>query len=215
MAGSADETGALLAAESPEERKRVLADLFVGHRDKLHTMVRLRLDPRLKARIGASDVLQEAYLEAQDRVEEYLKTLPMPFYLWLRKITAQKLVQFCRHHLGMQKRAAGREVPIDVAGGLHPTSEAMALALVAGGPSPSENAVRAELKDRLEALLDRMDPTDREIIALRHFEQLTVPETAQVLEIGEEAAKKRYLRAMKKLKDILADLPGLAGEIGA
>ncbi len=203
-----DETSLLLSCDTTGEKQRVFADIFTRHREKLRSMVRLRLDRRVQARVDPSDVLQEAYVEASRRLDEYLQSPPMPLLLWLRHVTGQKLQELHRHHLVMQKRSAEREVPIRYAAVPHTTTEALAVELLARGPSPSAAAVRAELRVRLEEVLDRMDATDREIVALRHFEQLSSAEAAEVLGIKEEAARKRYLRAMKKLRDILAGMPG-------
>lgn len=209
MLDRTDEMGLLMQAENPKSRQRILGDLFMGHRDRLHTMVRLRLDPQLRVRVDTSDVLQDAYLEAQKRLDQYLaeSPSPMPFYLWLRRLTAQKLIDVQRFHLA-DKRAFKREVGLNSGDLPHATSEAMALAIIARGPSPSEAAAQGELKSHLEAALDRMDPEDREVIALRHFEDLSGPETAQLLRIGVEAARKRYLRALEKFREVLAGLPG-------
>jgi RNA polymerase sigma-70 factor (ECF subfamily) len=174
-------------------------------------MVGLRLDPRLRGRLDTSDVLQETHIEAQERLEEYVGAPQIPFYFWLRRIAGQKLLDAERFHLRAKKRAVQREVPMDARPVSHTTSEALAGALVERGASPSELAARSELRARLEAVLDLMEPIDREIIALRHFEQLTVPESAQVLDIGEEAAQKRYLRAIAKLRTVLSAMPGQGG----
>jgi RNA polymerase sigma-70 factor, ECF subfamily len=209
MTDRADATSLIVRARGAEERKTLLADLFTGHRARLRAMVELRLDPRLRARFDPSDVLQETYLEAQRRLEDYAGDPRLPFYLWLRKIAAQKIVEAGRFHLGAQKRAALREVSIEDVPVPHATSEALALVLVERGPSSSELAARSELQERLRSVLDRMEPIDRDILALRHFEGLTVPESAQALGIGEEAAQKRYLRALAKLRDILEATPGM------
>src|SRR5262245_27389829 len=132
----------------------------------------------------------------------------MPFYLWLRFLTGQKLVTLHRHHLGVHMRDASREVPLDPAHDLAPSSAALAAHLLGREPRPSEAAVQAELRQRLEQALERMDPADREILALRHFEQLTNAEAAVVLNLQESAASKRYIRAIRRLKEVLADLPG-------
>ncbi len=212
MAAASDEECRRLAGESPEERKRTLAELFTGHRDRLEAMVRLRIDPRVRARLSTSDVLQESYLEAQKRLEEYVREEPIPFYLWLRRGTALKLIELQRHHLGAQKRAAGKETPIERLACPGATSEAMAISLLERGPSPSEALAESERQAALAAGLERMDPLDREVIALRHFERLTAPETAELLGIKEEAAQKRYFRALKKMRAIFESMPGLRSE---
>jgi RNA polymerase sigma-70 factor (ECF subfamily) len=183
-----------------------LGELFQQHRERLHRMVRLRLDRRLRTRIDASDVIQDAYLEAAQRFEEYQKNPEVPPFIWLRFLTGQKLTQLHRRHLGAQGRSVGREVQLY--GGAMPgaTSAALAAQLVGQHTSPSEAAVRAELKLRVQEALNDMDEIDREVLALRHFEQLTNAETAQVLDISEEAGYKRYVRALKRLKDILGNI---------
>src|SRR5262249_55545315 len=143
-----------------------------------------------------------------NRLAEYLRNPTMPFFLWLRLLTGQKLVTLHRHHLGAQVRDAGREVSL-YRGRLPETSSAALAAQLLGHETrPSEAAIRAELKIRLQEALNRMDAIDREVLALRHFEHLNRAETAQVLGIQEAAVSKRYVRALKRLKDILSHLPG-------
>jgi RNA polymerase sigma-70 factor (ECF subfamily) len=176
-------------------------------------MVALRLDHRLQGRFDASDVIQEAYLEASRRLADYLKQPNMPFFLWLRFITGQKLLELHRYHLGAQARDAGREVSLYRGSLPETTSAALAAQLLGHLTRPSEAAIRAETKVRLQEALNRMEPLEREVLALRHFEHLSNAETAQVLGIQESAASKRYLRALKRLKDILTSTPGGIGEI--
>jgi RNA polymerase sigma-70 factor (ECF subfamily) len=183
------------------------------HRERLRRMVALRMDRRLQGRVDPSDVIQEAYLEAARRLPEYVREpAPMPLYLWLRYLTAQTLQALHRRHLGAQARDAGREISID--GGRVPqaTSAALAAQLLGRDTRASEAAIRAERKLRLEEALNRMDLIDREVLALRHFEQLSNAECARVLELSESAATKRYIRALKRLKDTLTSLPGGAAE---
>jgi RNA polymerase sigma-70 factor (ECF subfamily) len=162
----------------------------------------------LQGRLDASDVIQEAYFEATARLPEYMSQQAMPFYLWLRFLTSQKLVELHRHHLGARMRDAGREIAL-FRGSLPQTSSAaLAAQLLGHDTRPSEAAIRAERKIRLQEALNSMDPLDREVLALRHFEQLSNAETAQVLGLQESAASKRYIRALKKLKEILTSLPG-------
>jgi RNA polymerase sigma-70 factor, ECF subfamily len=187
--------------------------LLTRHGDRLRRMVALRLDRRLQGRIDPSDVLQEAYLEASARLPEYLRRPTMPFFLWLRFLTGQKLLELHRRHLGAQMRDAGREVSLYRGTLPETTSAALAAQLLGHATRPSEAAIRAEVKLRLQEALNRMDPLDREVLALRHFEQLSTAETARVLGLSEAAAGKRYVRALKRLKDILTDFPGGLGEL--
>ena len=189
-----------------------LGELFAQHRDRLRRMVRLRMDRRLQGRVDASDVMQEAYLEASARYADYLREPSMPFYLWLRFITGQKLLVLHRRHLGAQARDVGREVSLYHGALPEATSAALAAQLVGRRTSPSQAAVRAEMRIRVQEAINMMDPIDREVLALRHFEQLTNAETAQSLEIEESAASKRYVRALKRLKEILTSMPGGMGE---
>jgi len=194
-----------LAAEGDQES---LGALFERHGARLRRMVGLRLDARLHARISASDVIQETYLDASARLADYLRAPAMPFYLWLRFLAGQKLVTLHRKHLGAQMRAAGREVSLYRGQLPEASSAALAAQLLGHDTRPSEAAIRAELKIRLQEALNSMDPLDREVLALRHFEQLSWAETAQTMEISEGAASKRYVRALKRFKAILSGMPG-------
>jgi RNA polymerase sigma-70 factor, ECF subfamily len=213
MADNSSGTNDLLrrAAQGDREGWGLLLD---RHRERLRRMVALRLDRRLQGRIDPSDVLQEACLEAATRLDEFLGQAEMPFYLWLRFLIGQKLLQLHRHHLGAQARDASREVSLYRGSIPETSSAALAAQLLGRGPRPSEVAVRAEMKIRLQEALNRMDPLDREVLALRHFEHLNNAETARLLDIQESAASKRYIRALRRLKDILSRLPGGLKEIG-
>ena len=207
MAENSSETRLLLRRAGAGDRQ-ALGELLARHPDRLRHMVRLRLDRRLQGRIDPSDVIQEAYLEASARLAEYLRQPTMPFFLWLRFLAGQKLVTLHRHHLGRQMRDAGREVSL-YRGRLPETSSAALAAQLLGHEArPSEAAIRAELKVLLQEALNSMDPLDREILALRHFEQLSLAETAQVLNLTESGACRRHLRALKRLKETLSSLPG-------
>jgi RNA polymerase sigma-70 factor (ECF subfamily) len=186
-----------------------LGELFDRHREKLRRMVAFRMDARLAGRVSASDVLQEAYIDALKRVEHYFSKPDQPFFGWLRLVVGQRLADVHREHLA-GKRDAGREVGIH-AGPAGADSACMAACLLARGSSPSAAANRNERFTRLEAALARMDPLDREVLALRHFEELSNGETAELLGILPPAASKRYVRALARLKQILEEVPGFEG----
>jgi RNA polymerase sigma-70 factor (ECF subfamily) len=175
-------------------------------------MLALRLDHRLQGRIDPSDVIQETYLEATERKDEYFRQQGMPFYLWLRFLAGQRLMILHRRHLGAQARDAGREVSLVRGAMPEASSAALAAHLLGRECRPSQVAIRAEIKLRLQEALNEKEPLDREVLALRHFEQLSNGEVARVLEIHEAAASKRYIRALKKLRAILASRPGGLGE---
>jgi RNA polymerase sigma-70 factor (ECF subfamily) len=186
-----------------------VGELFAGHRPRLRRLVQLRLDRRLQGRLDPSDVLQEAYLEFARSLAEYLRNPQVPLFLWLRLITGRKLQALHRHHLGTQARDAAREVSLHHGALPEASSVSLAAQLLGRFSSPSQKAVRAELQVHTQDALNSMDPVDREILALRHFEQLTNSETAQVLGLSEAAASNRFVRALKRLKAILTSVPGL------
>jgi RNA polymerase sigma-70 factor, ECF subfamily len=207
MAENSSDTNRMLQCVADGDRESWGA-LLTRHEAKLQRMVAFRLDQRLQGRIDPRDVIQEAFLEASKRRSEYLRQPALPFFLWLRGVVGNKLRELHRHHLATQMRDAGREVSLYRGTMPEASSAALADQLLGHATRPIEAAIRAEMKIRLQEALNVMDPIDREIVALRHFEQLTPAETAQVLGIKEKAAGMRYLRALKRLKDILTSLPG-------
>ncbi|MCA9259128.1 MAG: sigma-70 family RNA polymerase sigma factor [Planctomycetales bacterium] len=183
-------------------------EALVGiHRGRLRRMVELRLDRRLQGRLDASDVVQESLVDAARRLRQYAERPTMPFFLWLRFLTGQRLAEQHRRHLGAKARNAAREVSLE--GGYVPsaTTARMALQLVCDQTTPSEAIERGERQQQLQQALDALDPIDREVLAMRHFEQLTNGEVAAALGIDKSAASKRYLRALGRLKDIVATFP--------
>lgn len=174
-----------------------LAVCFARYRDRLRAMIAYRLGAGVRGRFDPSDVLQEAYLDAAARLPEYASGPPVPPFLWLRFLTAQRLDRLFRTHLGAQKRATEREVPlVSAVGGLS-----------CDHTPPFAGAVRSELQTLVVEALERLPADDRSILVLRHFEQLTTAEAAAELGISEAAAGKRYLRALLKLKDELGGSP--------
>jgi RNA polymerase sigma-70 factor, ECF subfamily len=184
------------------------AELFARHRERLRRMVRLRLDRRLYGRIDPSDVLQEAYIDFARRFPEYAAHPALPFYLWLRNLTGQRLIDLHRQHLGAQMRDAGQEVSLYRGALPQASSVSLANQMLGRLTSPTQAAVRAEIQIRLQEALNTMDPLDREVLVLRHFEELSNSETADVLGIQKSAASKRYMRALTRFKDILTAIPG-------
>jgi RNA polymerase sigma-70 factor (ECF subfamily) len=202
-------------SESAELERRIergdlsaVMEVFALHRDRLKRMVKLRLDRRLQGRIDPSDVLQEASIDVVQRAREYLASPSMPLFLWLRWITGQKLLVLHRRHLGSKARDVGLEVSLHHGALPQATSVSLAAMLLGRLTSPTRAAQRAELQLRLQDALNAMDPIDREILTLRHFEELNNNETAQVLGISKAAASNRYVRALKRLKDALAGMQG-------
>jgi RNA polymerase sigma-70 factor (ECF subfamily) len=188
--------------------REALNALLARHRDRLHRMVEIRLDTRLQARLDASDVIQEAYVEVAGRLEEYLSNPRLPFFLWLRLVVGERLMKLHRQHLGAQMRDVGREVSLYRGALPAASSAALAAHLLGRHTSPTQAALRAERILRVQEALNTLDPVDREILSLRHFEELTAAEAARTLGIEESAAAKRYFRALKRLKEVLASMPG-------
>jgi RNA polymerase sigma-70 factor (ECF subfamily) len=210
MTEAADVAELLTQAVAGDET--ALTQLFSRYRKRLKHMVRLRLNRRLQGRIDDSDILQEAYLEAAKRLPEYLAKKPLPFFLWLRHLTGEKLVDAHRRHLGAKMRDAAQEVSLHLGPMPAASSASLAAQLLGHLTSPSQAAIKAETRLRVQDVLNSMDPLDREILTLRHFEQLSNPEAAEALGLKESTASSRYLRALKRLKEELRHLPGLFGD---
>lgn len=186
-----------------------LADLFGRHRDRLRRMVSLRIDRRLQGRVSPSDVLQDAFLDLSRQLPEYAAREDggMPVFLWMRLVTGQRLLRVHRQHVGAAMRDAGREASIH-GGAPEAGSEALSDCLVGRLTTASQAAIREEQRRRLQGVLEGMDSVDREVIALRHFEELTNGETAAVLGLSKAAASNRYVRALARLQATIEATPG-------
>jgi RNA polymerase sigma-70 factor (ECF subfamily) len=207
MAHGAPETEALLVRAAAGDGA-AWGHLLTAHQERLVRMVAFRMDPRLRGRVDAADVVQEAFAEASAHRADYFRAQTVALFLWLRGVVCNKLLEVHRHHLGTRMRDAKRELPLDARPRPDETSAALCAHLTGGLTRPSVAAARAEVRTRLAEALAGMDATDREVLALRHFEQLSNAEAAQVLGIQERAAAKRYLRALQRLKEILSEMPG-------
>ncbi len=200
---SGPDTEALLAADG-EERRAILNRMFEEQKPRLLRMIAVRMHPKVRARVGASDIVQETYVEAFKHVEDYARDPRMPFFLWVRRIAGQRLMKAHRFHLDAQRRDARQEqraercIP-------NASTVAMAEFLQDERPSPPSMAERDEARSRLVRLLDEMNETDREVIAMRHFEGLSNEEVAAELDLSKHAASKRYIRALKKLKSLVVE----------
>lgn len=191
--------------------EHAFVELFSIHRERLKRMLEFRMDRRLRGREDASDILQEVYIDAHQRMRHYLKSPELSFYVWLRQLTTQRLIDVHRRHLKAEMRDVKQEVAIN-RNLLAATSGSMALQLASYLASPSQIAMHAELVVQIERSLDSMDEIDREVIALRHFEELRNSEVAEVLGLKDSAASNRYMRALSRLRETLAGIPGLLDE---
>lgn len=179
-------------------------DFLARNRDRLVRMIAVRMDRRLRGRLDASDVIQDAYAEANARLDEYLHNPTMPPQLWLRFLVGQRLLLAARQHLGTAARDADRERPWPES-----TADGLAAHLIDRTTGPDEKAAKQELYAHLRDALAGMDAIDREVLTLRHFEQLSNTEAAAVLGIEPAAASKRYVRALARLHDIVSSRPEL------
>jgi RNA polymerase sigma-70 factor (ECF subfamily) len=187
---------------------QALAEALARHAGRLRTIVELRIDPRLLRRVDAGDVLQESFLEAKKRLPRYLQGPEVPLFVWLRGVVLDTLIDFHRRHLGAQMRDIDRE--ISILGTRSPEASSIALAGFLAGSltSPSQAAIREETARQIEDALAEMDPIDREVLVLRHFEQLTNDEVAAVVGVKKAAATRRYMRALSRFRNVLLAIPG-------
>lgn len=206
-----DEESGEIIERLREGGQQALAEMFVVFRPRLLRMVQIRMDRRVAGRADAADVVQDAYMDASRRLPDYLDNPSMPLLLWLRFLTAQRLLATHRTHLGTKKRDARMEQPaVRIRHRPAINSESLSMQLLGHLTSPSNAAIRAENKTRIRTVIDRLEPIDREILSLRHFEELTNSEAAFELEISQAAASRRYVRALERLKsavDSWADFP--------
>ena len=199
-----------LLRQAAQNDQTAINELLQKYRGRLKAMLRLRMNPQLRSRVDESDVLQEALLDAARKLPEYAAAPRAPFYLWLRNLAGLKLLEEHRHHLGRDMRDASRDVSIH--GGLPEASSVMLVGHLLGGlTTPSQAAIRAETREMVQQGLEAMDALDREVLVLRHFEQLSTAETAQVLGISKSGAGNRYLRGLKRLAEILNHSPASPG----
>lgn len=197
-----------LLISATEGDESALAQLFDAHRPRLERMVKLRLDRRLVRRVDPTDVVQETYFAVQRKFGTYAETSELPFFVWIRLETGQKLIEIHRFHLGTQMRDAGQEISIH-RGGM-PSVESVTLAerLLGRLSTASQAAIKAELKLKVQEALNHMESIDREMLVLRHFEELSNSEAALSLGISVTAACNRYVRALTRLKEVFHRMPG-------
>ena len=198
-----------LIAQARAGNQHALAQLFEQHQGRLARMVDLRMDRRVQARVAVSDVLQEAYVDLAQQLPNYAKDPKLPFFLWLRRITGQRLAKIHRQHLGQAKRNVSKEVPLDQRAVPGANSGIVARELVGRFTSAAGHAIREETRAKVQEVLEHMPANDREMIALRNVERLSNEEIASLLGLSGKAASMRYTRALLRLKDVLTEIPGM------
>jgi RNA polymerase sigma-70 factor (ECF subfamily) len=201
---------------TPESTDRLLDDIRAGggvdkllgeFREPLRRMVGQRLDPALARRVDASDIVQDVLLEANQRLQEYLKKPDMPFHLWVRHLAKDRIIDAHRRHRLAQRRSIDKEQPIARPAWADESNASFVAQFVDAEATPASEAIRQELARKLSNAIDELDDDDREIVLMRHQELLSNQETAQALGVTEAAASMRYLRAVRRLKSVLTSEP--------
>lgn len=194
-----------LIARARNGDEPALAELFRQHEGRLLRMVELRLDKALRRRMDPADVVQDAWVEVVRRLDEWCRQDKLPLHVWLRLITSQSLAGAQRRHLAAHMRNAQRDAP-QRARPPNVSSATVADAFIDSATSPSQVAVREELRARVRAAIEDLEDIDREIVAMRHFEGLSNEETAAELDIEPSAASMRFMRALMRLRPALKEL---------
>lgn len=183
----------------------IVDQLLEGHRESLRRLVGMRLDPKIRRRVDVSDIVQDAIIEANRRFHDYLQNPVIPFHLWLRQIAKDRIIDAYRRHHAAEKRSVDREQPLAAGATFDRSTIDIAAQLCSPELTPAATAAMRELAQKFEAAIDELDEQDREMILMRHFEQLSNQEVAQSLELTQPAASMRYLRAMRRLRELLGE----------
>ena len=201
--GDIDET--VLCERAVAGDEVALSELLHRHRSKLRRLIRLRMSPQLRVREDESDIVQQSLADAAASIRRFQPDPDRPFYLWLRHIAITKLNEAVRRHVTTQKREVGREISLH-SRQPEASTDSIADILIEQASTGSQNAIRAEQRHMVHMGLDAMDPVDREVLVLRHFESLNTLQTAEVLGLSKSGAGKRYLKALERLREILVEV---------
>jgi RNA polymerase sigma-70 factor (ECF subfamily) len=197
-----DQTQELLAGARGGDSEAV-NKLLDKHREALRRMIDMRLDRRIRQRVDASDVVQDVLIDAHRRIGDYLSNPAMPFHLWLRQMAQDRLIDAHRRHRDAARRSLDREQPLVIAGTDDRSTIELAAQIWDRELTPAAAATVRELQERFAAAVDQLDEQDREVVLMRHFEQLSNSEAAEALGLSPPAASMRYLRAMRRLRELL------------
>lgn len=201
-----------LLAEAGDGKVEAVNQLMERHRNALRKLVQLRLDRKIARRVDASDIVQDVLLEANERLPQYLANPCMPFHLWLRHLAQDRMIDMHRRHRGAQRRSMDRERSLTAPQFADQSSFDLASQLAASELTPAAASIRRELEQRFLVAMDQLEEEDRDILLMRHFEQLGNSEVAEALGLSAAAAGMRHLRALRKLRAILGERPSLTGE---
>lgn len=201
---SDDQTETLLAAAREGDADAVNR-LLEKHRVPVRRLVELRLDRKVQQRVDVSDVVQDVMIEASGRLDKYLSDPKMAFHLWLRQIAWDRIIDTYRRHRVSAKRNMDREQPMAVQAGPDHSTMELAVQLCDPGLTPAAAATQREIALKVEEAIGKMNDQDREIILMRHYEHLSNMEIAEVLSVKPPAVSMRYLRAVRRLREMLQD----------
>jgi RNA polymerase sigma-70 factor (ECF subfamily) len=197
-----EETDRLLA-DARDGKAGAVDDLLGQFREPLRRVIDLRLDPVLARRVDASDIVQDVLIEANQRLTDYLKSPDMPFHLWLRHLAQDRIIDAHRRHRLAQRRSVDREQPIARPAWADESEASLVVQLIDPERTPGSEAIQGELARRLAAAINELSEDDREVVLLRHHEQLSNQDVAKLLGLTEAAASMRYLRALRRLRAVL------------
>ncbi|MCA9117430.1 MAG: sigma-70 family RNA polymerase sigma factor [Planctomycetaceae bacterium] len=200
---NSEETQQLLREAGTGDQQAINA-LLEKHRNSLRQLIQLRLDRAVSRRVDASDVVQDVLLEASNRLGQFIEDGRMPFHLWLRQLAKDRMIDMHRRHRGAQRRSVDRERSLEASRQVDDSLRGMMVQLVDPELTPAAASLRRELEDRFLAALDQLPEDDRDILLMRHYEQLGNSEVAQALGLSEPAAGMRHLRALRRLRSMLA-----------
>lgn len=200
----AEKTNELLEAARQGDREAINR-LLERHRAALRRLVQMRLDPKIQRRVDVSDVVQDTLLDANRRLAEYLANPAMPFHLWLRNIARDRIIDSHRRHRVSGKRSVDREQRLAVPAANDRSTMELAAQICDRERTPAAEATMRELARRFHDALEQLDDSDREVLVMRHFEQISNQEVSQALGLSQPAASMRYLRAMRRLRELLGD----------
>ncbi len=193
-----------LLAEAKQGDAEAVNGLLDRHRDAVKRLVQMRLDQRIQRRVDVSDVVQEVMVEANRRLQDYLRNPIMSFRLWLRQIARDRIIDAHRRHRGSAKRSVDRERPLAAPAGMDHSTMELAAQLQDPELTPRAAATQREILRRVEQAISELGENDAEVILMRHYERLTNQEIAQALNLSEPAASMRYLRALRRLRELLS-----------
>ena len=179
--------------------------LLEKHRGPVRRLVQIRLDRKVQQRVDVSDVVQDVMIEASGRLAKYLDNPAMAFHLWLRQIAWDRIIDTYRRHRVSAKRNMDREQPMAMPGGADHSTIELAAQLCDPGLTPAAAATQREIVSKVEAVIELLGDQDREIILMRHYEHLSNLEIAEVLNLNPPAASMRYLRALRRLRELLEE----------